>query len=70
MPGKKVCDGHDGDGLDGDGHDGDGHDGDGHDGDGHNGDGHDGVDDIVTTMMGKKIIVGMRTIATNCTMIL
>ena len=46
------------------------HDGDVHDGDGHNGDGHDGVDDIVTTMMGKKIIVGMRTIATNCTMIL
>ena len=55
MPGKKVCDGHDGDV---------------HDGDGHNGDGHDGVDDIVTTMMGKKIMVGMRTIATNCTMIL
>ena len=42
----------------------------GHDGDGHDGDGHNGVDDIVTTMMGKKNMVGMRTIATNCTMIL
>ena len=37
---------------------------------GHDGDGHDGVDDIVTTMMGKKNMVGMRTIATKCTMIL
>ena len=62
LPGKKVRDGHDADGLDGDGHNGDVH-----DGDGHNGDGHDGVDDIVTTMMGKKVIVDMRT---NCTMIL